>query len=402
MTTQTWQRNLYLLWTAQFVLLMGTSMVIPFLPLYVEQLGVHALSRVELWSGAIFSVSFLLAALVSPLWGHLADRRGRKIMVVRSGLALALANALMAAATSPLELLLLRAFLGLFAGFLPAAVALVASAAPRERLGWALGILQTGAVAGSVSGPLLGGVLADTVGLRSVFLITAGLCLAASLLVVWQVREHFHPAPPARRARHGFASPLRQPALRAMFLVFFTSQFAVMSAEPIIAVYVRTMYHDPRLLASVAGAVFAMVGVGNVLASPFLGRRSDRLGYRRVLLISLAGAALFYLPQALAAGPFQLGAMRLFAGAFVGGIIPTANALVGRFSLEGQQGGSYGLTSSAFFLGNVVGPLAGAGIAASWGIRWVFPVTSLLLLANAWWVWHAVREPVAASDTAHP
>ena len=145
-------------------------------------------------------------------------------------------------------------------------------------------------------------------------------------------------------------------------------------------------------MATLGGLAFSVTGLADLIASPFLGRRSDVLGYRRVLLIALGGAALASVPQAFVPNYWSFVACRFALGLFVGGILPTANALVGRLAPAGDRGTVYGITAAAMFLGQSLGPLSGGAIAATLGLHWVFLVTAILLTANLVWVWAKVPE----------
>ncbi len=187
-----WKRNLTVTWLGCFLTGAAFSLVMPFLPLYVEQLGVTGHSALNMWSGLVFSITFLFSAVASPFWGGLADRKGRKIMLLRSALGMAIVMMLMGLAQNIWQFLILRALLGLL-GFIPNANALIATQIPRQKSGWALGTLSTGAVSGALLGPLAGGFLADHWGLRTVFFLTASVLLVCFILTLFFIREQFVP-----------------------------------------------------------------------------------------------------------------------------------------------------------------------------------------------------------------
>src|SRR5690606_39855432 len=171
--TASWRVNFVVVWLGSFFSGLAIREILPFLPLYVSQLGVTAHEALSMWSGLTFSGTLLMSAIVSPMWGSLADRKGRKLMLLRASLGMAVAILLQAFATNVWQLFFLRAVMGLTSGYIPNAMALVASQVPRERSGWALSTLSTAQISGVIGGPLLGGFLADHVGLRAVFIITA-------------------------------------------------------------------------------------------------------------------------------------------------------------------------------------------------------------------------------------
>ena len=391
-----WQRTLWVMLGIQLGMNMGFTILSPIMPLFLPVLGVHDASSIDLWAGILASITPFIAAFVSPFWGRVADRRGRKLMVLRSCFAIALFTLLMAFVGNVWQFLGLRALMGVFAGFNAATISLVASQVPPGRLGYSLGWLSTGQLVGTLIGPLLGGFLADVTGsYRAPFVFTGIVCALCGGLAVILVRERFAaPKPGAAKATpwQSFAILARAPGLVPLFVVLLLAQFGVQAVQPVITLYVEQMLGPVPALATLGGLAFSITGVADLIASPFLGRRSDVLGYRRVLMISLAGAALASAPQAFVPGYWSFVAARFGLGLFVGGILPTANALVGRLAPPGDRGTVYGITASAMFLGQSFGPLSGGAIAATLGIHWVFLVTAVLLLANLAWVWAKVPE----------
>jgi DHA1 family multidrug resistance protein-like MFS transporter len=267
---------------------------------------------------------------------------------------------------------------------------------PAQRLGYSLGWLSTGQLVGTLIGPLLGGLVADTTGsYRAPFIVTSAVCAFCGLMALVLVQERFvAPKPGARKASlfQSFAILSRAPGLVPLFVVLLLAQFGVQAVQPVVTLYVQQLLGPMQAVATLGGLAFSVTGIADLIASPFLGRRSDVLGYRRVLLISLAGAALASAPQAFVSSYWGFVAWRFALGLFVGGILPTANALVGRIAPPGDRGTVYGVTASAMFLGQSLGPLSGGAIAATLGLHWVFLVTAVLLTANLIWVWRTVPE----------
>jgi MFS transporter, DHA1 family, multidrug resistance protein len=393
-----WQRTLWAMVGIQFVMTMSFSMLTPIMPLFLPNIGVQSESAVALWAGILAGITSLVAAFTSPLWGRLADRHGRKLMLLRSSVAVGMFAGLMGAAANVWQLLAFRALMGVFAGFSSTAIALVASQAPEERLGYALGWLSTGQLVGSLVGPVLGGALADATGsYRTPFFCTSATVLLTTGFVWFGVRERFVPAP-QRRGRGALIGSLiavaRSPGLLALFFVLLMAQFGVRTVQPIVTLFVKSMLGPRPDLATLSGVAFSITGLANVAAAPFLGNKSDKIGYRRVLLIALLGATVTTLPQAFTDSYWMFTALRFAVGLFIGGILPTANALVGRLVPRSQRGTVYGITSSAMFLGNSLGPLSGGAVAAAFGLQWVFLVTGVVLLANLIWVYFRVPEYV--------
>jgi MFS transporter, DHA1 family, multidrug resistance protein len=391
-----WQRTLWAMVGIQFVMTAAFSMLSPIMPLFLPVLGVDSASAVALWAGVLAGTTSFVAAFASPLWGRLADRHGRKLMLLRSSIAVGVFAALMGAAMNVWQVFACRALMGVFAGFSSTAIALVASQAPEERLGFALGWLSTGQLVGSLVGPLIGGFLADATGsYRIPFYCTAATIAVSTGFVWFGVRERFVPTAQARGGRallSGLIAVARSPGLLALFFVLLMAQFGVRTVQPVVTLFVKELLGDRPDLATLSGIAFSITGLANIVAAPFLGNKSDKIGYRRVLLISLLGAGLTTLPQAFAGSYWAFTAQRFAVGLFIGGILPTANALIGRLVPRAQRGTVYGITASAMFLGNSIGPLSGGAVAAAFGLRWVFLVTAAVLLVNLVWVYYRVPE----------
>lgn len=396
-----WRKELYVLWLSNFIVNLGFSLIMPFLPFYVQQLGVSDAGGVEFWTGAIFAANFVTMTIFSPIWGAVADRTGRKLQMLRSGFGMAAVVGLMGLAGSVWQLLGLRLLQGIFAGFIPASTAYIAANVPRERAGWALGFLQTAGAGGMIIGPLVGGILARAIGsYRPIFFLTAAACFVAGLVVLVVIREQFTPPPHTQGL--SFAAELRQnlrqtaanPVLLAMMVVNFFNFFGLQTAEPILSLFLKTLNTPAQWVDVAAGAVFSASGIANVIAAPIMGRYGDRIGFRRVLMVSLGGISIIYLLQTFVQSAWELLALRFLLGIFLGGAFPAASALVSRAAGREFQGRAFGLVNSAIFIGDVVGPLAGGSIAVLWGQRMVFPVTALALLFNLFWVRRMVPAAV--------
>lgn len=296
-----WRRTLFIMVCVQVGMNTGFTILNPIMPLFLPQIGVSDPSLVNLWAGILAFIAPMFAAVAAPFWGRVADRHGRKLMVLRSCLAIGAFIGLMSLVQNVWQLLGLRALMGIFAGFNAATIALVATQAPSRRLGYSLGWISTGQLVGTLFGPLLGGAVADITGSnRAPFQLTSVICLACGFAVMAAVRERFT-RPQEGTARLSFwrsFTVLRQTkGLAPLFLVLLLAQFGVQAVQPVVTVFVAELTGPRADLATIAGLAFSITGVADLIASPFLGRRSDTLGYRRVLLICLGGAALATLPQ---------------------------------------------------------------------------------------------------------
>ncbi|WP_158923596.1 MFS transporter [Acidisphaera sp. S103] len=391
-----WQRTLWAMVGIQFIMTASISFLSPIIPLMLPQLGVNTTEGVDLWAGIITGSTSFVAAFASPIWGRVADKHGRKLSLVRSSLAIGVFTAVMGLATNVWWFFGARAVMGAFAGFSSSAIALVASQVPERRLGYALGWLSTGQLVGSLFGPVLGGLLADATGSYRVPFFCTGAITLAALALVWAiVHEDFTPPTNTRRSKSLFPD-LRlltgTAGLSALFLVLLMAQFSVRTVQPVVTLFVQDLVGSPPEIATLSGIAFSVTGLADLVSSPFLGKRSDIIGYRKVLLICLLGATLTSAPQIFVGSYWAFVAERFAVGLFIGGILPTANALIGRSVSRENRGTIYGMTASATFLGNSLGPLTGGGVAALLGIRWVFVVTTVLLAANLVWVWFTVPE----------
>jgi DHA1 family multidrug resistance protein-like MFS transporter len=374
-----WKRNLYVIWIAQFVSSVGLSMVMPFLPFYIRELGVTGADEVKVWSGIIVAAPLLVSSLMQPLWGVLGDRYGRKPMVVRAMLGLGLANALMSFAGNIYQLLTLRIFQGFLSGFFAPSMALVASGTPREHIGFALGTMQSAFISGMIVGPLIGGVLAHFSGCRANFLWTGICCLSGALIVVWFVRETFVPVENKNNytdLKKNIRSVFRSSDLRALFLIMLMVQFSVHFVAPFLSLYVEYLDFTPEYLEIMTGLVFGITGITSTIASPMWGKKGDEIGFSKVLRISLAGILIFMLPQAFVTSAYQLLFLRAGLGIFISGAVPTINAFVQRSTPEGHRGGIYGIFQSGFIFGSMAGPLLGGVLSAVFGLRAIFIITT--------------------------
>ena len=399
-------RTLWLMVGIQFFMTLSFTVLSPIMPLFLPALGVHGAAAIDLWTGVVNAATPFVAAFASPLWGRLSDRKGRKLMLLRSMIAISIFTALMGLSQTVWQFLALRLLMGAFSGFSASAITLVASQTRDRRLGYALGWLSTGQLIGGLMGPLLGGFVADVSGSsRAPFFVTSAIATAVTLVAALLVREGAKPAaagPGKRSGAPGFRAIITAGGLLPLFVVLLLAQLGVRSVQPVVTLYVQSLVGNVPALATLSGLAFSVTGFADVMASPFLGKRSDVLGYRRVLLICLFGAALFSAPQAFAGSYGVFVAERFGVGLFIGGILPTANALIARMAGPAQRGAVFGLSASATFLGNSLGPITGGAVAAAFGLHWVFLVTAALLFGSLLWTWRAVPASVGAAGGERP
>lgn len=380
-----WKRNLAIAVFGSFSTLVSLSMLLPFLPLYVEQLGVSSPASIVQWSGIAFGATFLGTALTAPLWGHLADRYGRKPMLVRAAFGMAVMMSLIGMAHSVMELVLLRLLAGLVGGYASAATVMVGTQAPRDRSGWALGVLSVGALSGSLVGPLVGGFLPDLVGIRGTFFVGGGVIALAALITLFFVREDFNRALDTRAPSHEQASAgiAHKPLMFTLLVTAMMVLLANMSIEPIITVYIGQLGVPHDHLARFAGIVMATSAFGSMLTSARLGAFADRVGSDRVIIGCLLVTALVMLPQAFVTQWWQLAVLRGLMGMSMAGLLPAVAKGVRALVEDHKTGKTLGYLQSSQFAGQVAGPLIGGQIGAWVGLREVFFVTAALLLLCA-------------------
>jgi MFS transporter, DHA1 family, multidrug resistance protein len=394
---EVWQRNLYILIFAQLVTAVGFSMVFPFLPLYVEDLGSQANLSIELLAGLVFSAQALTMMVASPIWGAIADKYGRKRMVERAMFGGAIIILLMGFARSAEELVLLRALQGMITGTVAAANALVAASAPRERIGYAMGLLQVGTWSGVAIGPILGGVVADTLGFRAAFIVTSALLLISGVIVWLGVSERFKR--PTESKRPSLLSKWREiitaPGVGTVFGLRFSVWLGRLMIVPIAPLFVATLLIDSERVGTVTGLVVGLAAATGTASAVYLGRLGDRVGHRKILVTCSLAAALFYLPQTFVANVWQLLVLQALSGAAVGGILPALSALLNHYTKRGEAGAVYGLDNSMVSGARAVAPLIGAAIAMLFGLRGTFAFAALVFLLTTLFMW---RLPEPARD----
>ncbi|WP_320717501.1 multidrug efflux MFS transporter [Enterobacter vonholyi] len=382
---ESWKVNLISVWFGCFFTGLAISQILPFLPLYVSQLGVTSHEALSMWSGLTFSVTFLVSAIVSPMWGSLADRKGRKLMLLRASLGMAIAILLQAFATNVWQLFFLRAVMGLTSGYIPNAMALVASQVPRERSCWALSTLSTAQISGVIGGPLLGGFLADHVGLRAVFIITAILLVVSFLVTLFLIKEGGRPVISKSERLSGkavFAS-LPYPGLMiSLFVTTMVIQLCNGSVGPILALFIKSMEPESTNIAFLSGMIAAVPGVSALISAPRLGKLGDRIGTARILMATLIFAVVLFFAMSFVTSPLQLGILRFLLGFADGAMLPAVQTLLVKYSSDQVTGRIFGYNQSFMYLGNVAGPLIGASVSAMAGFRWVFAATAIVVLIN--------------------
>ncbi|MFD1420033.1 MFS transporter [Lactiplantibacillus songbeiensis] len=380
-----WHRNLIVLWFCTFVAGMAFSEIMPFLSLFISQLGEFSKQQITFYSGLAFAADYAVAAISAPLWGIVADKKGRKIMLLRASLGMAVAMGLMGFVTAVWQLVALRALQGVFAGFISNAQALVASQTPRKYSGRALSTLITGAVSGNLFGPVVGGVLAQLFSIRNTFFITAGLLIGAFLLSLFFVQEHFKPVEHHREpgaSRNPLAAFQNPKLIIVMLCSTMIVQLGNASIAPIISLYVQELMHHTGPIAVVAGIIAALPGISNILAAPRLGRYGDEHGSGKVLLFGYVFAVIMYFPQGLISSVVTLGLLRFAIGISDGALYPEIQTVITKNTPVHLTSTVFSYNQSFQAIGNMLGALLGGVIAGIFDYNSVFILTAGLLLVN--------------------
>lgn len=379
-----WKRNLLICWFTMFVTTVGLSQIAPVLPLYIKQLGVSNMATIEQLSGLAYGITYIVAAFFSPIWGSVADKVGRKPMILRACLGIAIVTFCIGLVHNISELVVLKALQGAITGVGTACTTLIATQTDKEHAGWALGTLSTGLLAGSLLGPTIGGVIEKFFGLQYVFFITGALCMVAFLISLAFVKEEFVRSDKKALSMKDIWKLIPNPRLTiVLFLTFFILTIALNSIEPIVTVYVSTLMRDTGDVALIAGLTFSASGLASILAAPSLGKASDKTGPHKIIFYGLIIGGLLFIPQAFVKQPWQLAALRFLFGLATAGLAPAINALVKLITPDEITGRIFGFLMSAQYFGIFGGSLLGGQVAAFFGIQNVFFVTSALLLINA-------------------
>ena len=376
-----WQRNLKIAWIGTFFTGASFSIVMPFMALYIEELGVKG-DMVEWYAG----LSVAISALVSPIWGRLADRYGRKPMMIRAGMVMTFTMGGLALVPNVFWLLFLRTLNGLFAGYVPNATALIASQVPQNRSGYALGTLSTGLTAGVLIGPLLGGTLSEALGMRGTFLLVGLILFICCLLTIFGLREDFQPVEKGEMMTLSqvFARIPSKSMLIGLFVTSMIIQISAQSIAPMLALYIRYLGQRENIL-FYSGLIVSAMGFSSLLSTPYLGKLGDRIGNHRLLLMGLFYSFLLYFLCGFAGSALQLGILRFAYGFGVGALMPSVNSLLTKMTPKEGISRIFSFNQSFSYIGQVLGPFVGSAVATGLGYRWVFFVTAMIVFGNFVW-----------------
>jgi len=386
---ETWKRTVYISLVCVFCTAFGVSQLAPILPLYFHDLGVQTPEAMSLWSGLATGATYIIVCLAAPFWGRVADKKGRKITLIRSSFGMALCNILIAFQTTPEGVVLIRLIQGLVSGFYSASITLIASESPIERTGWALGLLASANLAGSLIGPLLGGYIADTVGIRNDFIIVGTLMGLAGVLATIFIHENYVPQPnPEKLSIRKLKEQIPEfNSIVALCVASFIYAICIMSLQPVISVYIKGIVpSDTENLAFIAGAVFSAMGIAQLMSSSPLGKLVDKIGPRKVLVVSLIYVGILNIPQAYVSDVYQLAIIRFLQGFGLGGMLPALNTYLSSKTPREFTGQVFSYNQSCLFFGYFLGSVGGASLMAWLGFTTLFWVSGGLFIISALWI----------------
>ena len=373
-----WVVTLTILVASAFLMDMSFTMITPFLPVYLSSaLGAKA-SEVDMWSGAVFAVTFFVSGLLGPVWGVLADRKSRKLMALRASIGLTISYALCGIVQTPMQLFAARFFQGLCAGLYPALLALLAASIPARKTGLSMGLMQGGMTVGAVVGPFVGGVLADYFGMRESFFVASVALGLISLLIGFCIKEK--PRTIKVTSRNWFDwSVIRQPAIFKMLMACAVIHASLFSAQPILPLYIAQLQGSMDNIMMLSGTIFSVCAISIMIASPILGAAGQKFGFLKVLSCSLFFAGLLISAQVLGRTPFEFGVWRFIAGFAIAGLIPLVNSIISTECPPDKKGEVFGFNFLTGHAGMALGPFAAGALSGWFGYQAVIVASGLIL-----------------------
>lgn len=379
-----WHKTFYTLWLGCFITGAGYSMTMPFVSLFMAQLGNYNKFQLNMYSGLAFAMTFIAQAIISPYWGNLADRKGRKLMCMRAAGVMSITIFVTGLAQSALFIICMRFLQGLFSGYINNATALMAGETPHQRSGWVMSQMMTAGTAGNLVGPLIGGALSSAFGYRIPFFITGGLMFLVFLGSWLLVKEDFEPI--SRKAMKPMMEIMKSlPDVQLIVIMFVTTmivQASTMSIDPIVSLYVKSLMPHSHSIALVAGIVAATPGLGTMLAASKVGHLMDHIGPEKVLRWGLLIATLLFIPMTLIANAWSLAFWRFLLGIASAGLLPAAQTVLTLNVPPEAFGRVFSYNQSFQAVGAVLGSLLGSTISGMFTYEWVFASTGLILLVN--------------------
>lgn len=391
-----WKKTFVSAFVAQIISVIGFSFALPFLPFYIEELGVADKSEQARLAGIVIAATGLGLSIFAPIWGALADKHGRKIMVLRSMFGGTVVLLLMSVVQTVPQLVVCRLLQGALTGTIAASVALVASVSPDHRSNFTLGMMQTAVYLGVTIGPLLGGIVADELGYRAAFRVGALVIFAGGLLVLYGIREEFEKPDPAAGGKSSYSAIFKNPVFVIGVLILLAIRLSNTIANPSFPLIVKEILIAGRKLNTTTGLVLSVAAVAGAVSAALLGHFGDKWGQKRVLITCSIVAAFASYLHGFAGSILQLFFLRAMFGLGIGGMIPAANAMIKKSTHHSHIGKAYGAATSVSILGFAIGPYLGGYIGSEFGLRVPFFLTAAGQLVVALLVMTLVRSSTGA------
>lgn len=380
-----WKRNLFVLSIAVFIAGIAFSEIMPFLPLYIDSLGKFSHQQLNFWSGFIYSGTYLVSALISPWWGKLADKKGRKPMTLRASLGMAIVLGCMGLVNNVYQLFILRMLQGVFSGFVSNSNALIATETPKEKSGQALGTMASCFTAGNLLGPFIGGGLASIFSYRVTFFITGGLLLISFFLSLFFVHESdFKPVTEKKLDKaSGIIHSLDSPQLIfGLLLTTLIIQAANNSINPIVSLFVKQLMHNHGNIVFISGVIAALPGIATFLAASRFGALGDRIGTHKIIVAGFIGAIVLFFLTAFVQNTIELGILRFLVGFTDACLFPQVQTLLTKNTPAKITGRIFSWNQSAMYIGNIFGPILGSTISGLTNYSTVFIATTFIVFIN--------------------
>ena len=396
------RRNVFAAAAAGCIGFTGFTLVMPFLPLYIAELGTTDLSEIAMWTGLTLGATPTVTAISAPLWGRVGDKYGSKVLVIRSLTAFILTKAGMAFVTAPWQLFALRALLGVFAGYGALTISMAAQSVPRDRMARAIGAVQTGHRLGPAIGPIIGGLLAPLVGLRNSFLFAAAFYAAALVLVLVVYQDP--PIKQSAAARRGgwevLSHLMRLPGFVLALFVIFGLQTVDRSFGPVLPLFVAQVGVEPSRIPIVTGVLFSLGAVSAAVGSQLAGRLLKDRSARQVIVTGSATAAVAMGAIVMAPSLWIVGAAMVVVGLAIGVATTSIYSVAGSLLPADAHATGFGIMTTASLVGLAVSPVV-AGFIGGTGLRIVFVADVALLVVLAVLVARRLRsEPTSVSNEA--
>jgi MFS family permease len=372
------------MWICQFLAMIGMSSIVPFLPLFVRDLGVTSIEETSKWSGLVFAGPFFVSFFLSPFWGNLGDKYGRKLMTIRAIFGLGLAQLLIGFSQDINQLFVGRLLQGALSGFLPAAMALIASNTPEDKTGYALGILQSSTAAGTVLGPLFGGLISDLLSFRAVFFVVAALLAFVGIAIMIFVKEE---KLETKKENFTLIENWKYVIFNKKFLIpsilIMLTALGISFVRPIFVLYIETLEINKNYLPTITGALYSIVGIFSIFSAYWWGKKVEIFGLSKSVMMAALLTGLMYTLHFVITKPYYLIPVRTVLGFGYGALLPLLFTAISKNVSKDRRGGVMGVSSSFQIIGNLVGPLFGGYAGAVIGFSFSFLITGFIFLIIA-------------------